>query len=327
MKKVIILACLFAMMLILTPFFDVKAKPVELKAVTFLPSMAFKSKLFKQFCKNVNEEAGGKLSIRFLGGPEVIGVFEQGQAVSKGVVHMTCLPPALLQGMVPEAPTPLLSRITQEEELKRGLDKFLQPFYNKAKLYYLGEIFGTNDPQFMTFTIDKIDRPQQLAGKLIGGTGPLVKPMASALNFSLKTIPLPDSYTALERKLVKGWIAPAGGIVPFGCQEVLKFGIDHPFFADYISIIINLEAWNNLSADLKNILKGTLLKMAPELGRANNEDELKSRQIFRDAGTQFVKFSPADADWYINTIYDSMWKSFLKKIPETGPELRKILSP
>jgi TRAP-type C4-dicarboxylate transport system substrate-binding protein len=221
----------------------------------------------------------------------------------------------------------ILARITQEEELKRGVPNFLQPFYKKANFYYLGEPFGSNDPQFITFTNVKVDKPQQLTGLSIGGTGPLVKPMASAMGFGLKTVPMPDSYTALERGLVKGWIAPAGGVIPFGVQEVIKYAIDHPFFADHMSIIINLDTWNGLPKHLQEMINGTLLKMAPELGRQNNGFENKCRQIFQKAGTEFIKFSPSDAEWYINTIYDSMWKDFLEKLPETGPKLKKMLSP
>ena len=303
------------------------AKAIELKAISFLPAMATKTKLLKQFCSKVEEASKGELSIKVLGGPEVIGVMEQGQALSRGVVDMAMFPPAFLSGMAPESVVTLLTRITQEEEIKRGVIEKLQPFYNKANIYCLGEIFGVNDPQFMIHTIKKVERPQQLASMSIGGTGPLVKPVADALGFDLKVIPLSDAYTALERKVVEGWLSTAVGVVSFGAQDLLKFGIDHAFFADYVVVAMNLNKWKGLPANLQNILHNTLINMAPELGRINNEDEIKARKVFRDAGLQYVKFSSTDAEWFLNTVYDAMWKNWEKQMPRTVPELRKLLTP
>jgi TRAP-type C4-dicarboxylate transport system substrate-binding protein len=303
------------------------AKAIELKAISFLPAMATKTKLLKQYCNKVGEVSKGELSIKILGGPEVIGVMEQGQALSRGVVDMAMFPPAFLSGMAPEVVVTLLTRITQEEEIKRGVIEKLQPFYNKANLYCLGEIFGVNDPQFMIHTIKKVERPQQLAGMSIGGTGPLVKPVADAFGFDLKVIPLSDAYTALERKVVEGWLSTAVGVVSFGAQDVLKYGIDHAFFADYVIVAMNLNKWKGLPASLQNILYNTLITMAPELGRINNEDEIKARKVFRDAGLQYIKFSPSDAESFLNTVYDAMWKNWEKQMPRTIPEFRKLLSP
>jgi TRAP-type transport system periplasmic protein len=302
-------------------------KSTELKAISFLPAMATKTKLLRQFSSKVEEVSKGELAVKILGGPEVIGVMEQGQAVSRGVVDMAMVPPSMVSGMVPEAVVTLLTRISQEEEIKRGVIDKLQPFYNKGNLYCLGEIFGVNDPQFLIHTTKKVSRPQQLSGMSLGGTGPLVKPIGDALGFDLKTIPLSDAYTALERKVVEGWVSTAAGIVSFGAQDVLKYGIDHAFFADYVVVVMNLNKWRGLSTKLQNTLRETLLNMAPELGRINNEDEIKARKIFRDAGTQYVKFSQADADFYLNTIYDAMWNSWTKQMPTTVPEFRKLLSP
>jgi TRAP-type transport system periplasmic protein len=304
------------------------SKAIELKAVSFQPRMASKTKIFKQFADKVAEASKGEINIKILGGPEVIGVMEQGQGVSRGVADMAMLPPGLIQGMVPESMFTLLSRVTQEEEIKRGVINKLQPFYNKVNLFCLGEIFGVNVPQFMTFTTSKkIEKPQQLAGMSIGGTGPMTNPIAGVLGVNIKVIPLSEVYTALERKVVDGWISPASGIVASGAYEQLKYGIDHSFFADNVVIIMNLNKWKSFSTNLQNILQNTLLAMAPELGAINQNDEAKARQTFREGGVQFIKFSPDDAEWYINSIYDAMWNAWIKQMPQTVPEFRKLLSP
>jgi len=305
-----------------------EAKTVNLKAVSFLPGMSMKAKLLRRFCEDINKVSNGEIKIRLLGGPEVIGPLEQGQAVAKGVVDIAMIPPAFISGSAPEIVFPLLTRITQEEELERGIIEKLQPFYKKANLYCIGELFGVNDPQFMIFTVTKkIESPGQLNGMTIGGSGAMMKPVAEALGFDLKTMPISEVYTALERKLIEGYLSPAGGLISFGAHEVLRYAIDHPFFADYVVLVMNPKAWNNLSEKHQNIIKNTLIKEAPEFGRLNNEDEMKARAGFKKAGVQFIKFAPSDREKFIETVYSSMWEAWIARMPEIAPKFRKLLSP
>jgi len=301
---------------------------IEIKAVTFLPGMSFKAKLFKQFCDKVNEAANGELTINILGGPEVIGQPEMGDAVSNGVVQMTMMPPSFFEGRFMEASLLLLSRITYEEEVKSGVHEMLQTFYNdKANVYFLGRMCGSNEPSWLTHANKEVNKPQQLAGLTVGANGPMVLPVTKALNMDLKSVPLSEAYTALERGLVDGWLAPASGILPTSAQEQIKYGIDHPYFTDHVVMVINLDTWKKLPANLQKLLQDTQASMAPELGRLNDEDEAKARKIFADAGVKYIKFSPDDAKSYLDTIYNAMWDDFTKKMPDTAPEIRKLISP
>jgi TRAP-type C4-dicarboxylate transport system substrate-binding protein len=69
-------------------------KSIELKAVSFLPAMNATSRQFRQYAEKVGEASKGALRIKFLGGPEVIPPFEQGQALSRGVVDMAIITPS-----------------------------------------------------------------------------------------------------------------------------------------------------------------------------------------------------------------------------------------
>ena len=42
---------------------------------------------------------------------------------------------------------------------------------------------------------------------------------------------------------------------------------------------------------------------------------------------QFIKLSPAEADQYMNTIYDATWEWQIEQLPEVGPKLKELLSP
>lgn len=326
-KWVNVYICFAVILTLFVPTFVNAEKTITLKAVSFLPVMSHKTKLLKRYVKAVNEKAKGKLKIKLLGGPEVVGQMAQGQAVSRGAIDMAMIPPAFVQGMIPEAVIPLLSRISQEEELKREMIEKLQPYYNKANIQCLGEIFGVNDPQFFIFTNKKVDNIKMLEGLSIGGTGPLMIPLANALKFDLKIIPLSDVYTALERKLVDGWLSTAAGIVPFGAHEQLKYQIDHAFFSDYVVVVMNLGKYKEISEDQRKLLRDTLLEISPELGRLNANEEYKALMTMKNSGIKIIKFPRAEIDQYLDSIYEAMWNSWAQKRPQSIQEFRKMLTP
>ncbi len=302
-------------------------KKVELKAISFMPANVTKSKLFKEFLSRVEKASNGELSMKYLGGPEVIGLPEQGQAVGRGTVDMAMLPPSVIQGMVPEANVTILSRgLTQEEEIERGIIGKLQPFHNKANLYCLGEIFGLNAPQFMLYTRKKIEKLSDMKGIATGMNGPMFKPAADALGLIMKVVPFSEAYTALERKVVEAWFSSNSAITSFAGQEQLKFCVDHAVFVDPTLVIVNLAKWNSLSKNAQNALQKTMMENYAEFGRLNTEDETNSIEVCKKAGIQYVKLPPGEAQAYQDTIYNSMWSDMEKKMPGSVPELRKLLT-
>jgi TRAP-type C4-dicarboxylate transport system substrate-binding protein len=303
------------------------ASSVQLKAVSFLPPMAAKSKIFIEFIKEVEKRSKGELKIKYLGGPEVVGMLEQGAAAKRGVVDIAFVPGAMYLGLVPEAFLLGLSRVTAAEELEAGVMDILQPAYAKAGLYFWGELFGANEGTFYIWTNKKVNTPQQLAGQRWGAGGPLFRAFAKGFGADMVIMPMSEAYTAIERGLVDAWIFPAGSLVPLGVHKIIKYAIDHPFWADYAGLIVNLKKWNSLPNPLQKLMQDTLREMAPDLGRKNIEAELKYRNVAKKAGVEFFKFSPDGAKHYLDTIYETTWKWQLGRIPETGGKLKKILDP
>ena len=331
MKYKTLIACLVVLLAVgfanYAPIAAAEPKSVTLKAISFLPPMASKSKIFKKFLKQVEANSKGELKIKYLGGPEVVSMLEQGQAVKRGVIDMACLPGSMYMGLVPEAFLLCLSRISAEEELEKGIIDTLQPFYAKAGLYFLGEIFGSNKGQFLIWTNKKVSRPQEFAGQRWGAGAPLFKAFTKAFGADMVIMPASESYTALERGLVDAWLYPAGSAIPLGIYEITKYVIDHPFWADYVGMILNIKKWNSLPEHLQKVLQDTLREMAPELGRMNNEAEAKYINMAKDAGVKFIKFSPEDAKWFLDTIYGATWKWRIEAQPETATKIKQLIDP
>ena len=93
-----------------------------------------------KFCDSVTKQSDGALTIKFLGGPEVIPGTNQAQAVLSGVADMSL---HNMEQLVPEASVWNLSRLSEAEEKSGGFWDFMQALYKKAGFITSGNITST----------------------------------------------------------------------------------------------------------------------------------------------------------------------------------------
>jgi TRAP-type C4-dicarboxylate transport system substrate-binding protein len=271
----------------------------------------------------VNEAAKGELKIDYLGGPEVIGGFDQIEAVRTGVLDVTFNVGGYYDKLLPAAHIFLLSRLTPSEERKAGLYDFLQPLHKEIGVFLLGD-YGSGTYQYL-YTNKAIKRPQELAG-LKMRTAAAFDPFMKALGIATVSMPPPDIYTALERGTIEGFVFPNVGFTAFGWQEVTKYCIDHGIYQTNQEILINLDTWERLSQSQRDLLMDVQKQFEPKLAAHFVQAAETERQKMRDAGMEFIKFSPADAKWYTDLGYNVKWEQLKKGVsPEVYTKLRKLV--
>jgi TRAP-type C4-dicarboxylate transport system substrate-binding protein len=300
-------------------------KPVVLKAVTFKPVNVETCLPFKLFVNRVNERSKGKLSINWLGGPEVIGVFDQAGAVRKGVVDIAFIFAASYKGIVPGSEALQLTRLMPLEERQRGTYDFLVDLHKKANLLYLGHGQPTKpDEFFYLFTNKKVEKPKDLMGQKMG-TGTIAPNFLQALGIA--PVVTRELYTGMERGVIDGFAQPIETILPQGLLEVTKFVIDHPFFAGDVANIMNLDTWNQLPKNLQDLVIEVQISVErdfpAEWAKLMDRDW---RQLMKTKKMEVIKFSPPDAKWFIEMAYKAEWDFLIKTYPELAPKLKQVLS-
>lgn len=297
---------------------------VELKMATFLPKDDVNHTAWWAFVDEVNKKSKGEVVIKFIGGPEAIPAFKQFEAARTGVVDIIFGCEAYYGGTVTGAAYTHLTRLTPSEERKIGYYDLRVDLLKKHNLHYLGRAeFG---PWFHLFTNKFVKRPQEMAGQKIR-TSATYEPFVKALGAIPITLPGSDVYTALERGVVDGYAWSVLGNVSMGWAEVCKFIIEPRIYSMNIEALINLDTWNRLSKPIQKLMSDLMIenetkfiKVFEELG----EKELKAMEA---KGMKFIKFSPEDTKWYVDLAYKAGWDEVLKKSPDLGPKLKKLLSP
>ena len=277
------------------------------------------------FIKRVNETAKGELSIKYLGGPEVIPGFNQAMAVKSGVVDIAYLPMTYYQGLVAGGEIPMLSRLTAQEERQRGAYNFLLDLHKKGGLFYLGRRSLGMADQFLIFTNKKVARPQELAGQMLG-KGTIAVAFLQKIGAISITIPDQEVYTALERKTIDGVIYAVATIANGGMQEVVRYAIEPGFMTSNVVFIMSLNKWNSLPNDLQKILMDAMIWQEGQCPTQNAKQTEKAWDKLLTGGVQKIKFSTDDEKWFIEALYRAEWDAAIKKYPDIGPQLEKLLS-
>ena len=302
-----------------------KAAPIVLKAVTFHPmNHPNVNPWVKMMIERVNKDSKGELTIKWLGGPEVIGANDQTNALKTGVVDMH--PYHSFGYMVPvmkEGYAAGLTQLAAWEERKSGAfdlwDTILQKRIN-AK--YLGRMHAGPGLPFWVYTNFKVEKIEDFRGKIIR-VMPLYIPWLKAMGASTVTTTAGEIYTAIERKVIDGFVYPMG-VVGWGLHEVTKYRIEPGVFTMEPACIINLDTWKKIPKHLQDLL----LEVIADFEYISYAQHVVTAELEREtmlkAGMTIISLPPSEAKKFRDLAYNVTWETVIKDAPEFGPQLREL---
>jgi TRAP-type C4-dicarboxylate transport system substrate-binding protein len=134
-----------------------------------------------------------------------------------------------------------------------------------------------------------------------------------------------EVFTALERKMVKGYGWPSLGIGDFGWDTVTKYVVESAFYQVDVIALINMSAWNKVPKDLQAVLidcmKETEIEAQAHFEKLIKEDRAK----ILGKGVQEARLPGEQAKKYLDMAYGAAWKEVLKKDAEGGQKLKTLL--
>ena len=235
------------------------AEVIEWRMSTFMPASGDAwEKYYLTFAERVKEASNGRLVITMYGAGEIIPVMEMWEAVSKGVVDCCWSFGTYWTGKTPmssfSAGLPLTA-VNHRDAFAilyyQGVFDLIQRAYAKHNIHLL-HVSPTQDTCITTkFLVNSVD---DFVGKKVRAGG-IEAEIATELGMSATYFPVPEVYGALESGVVDGVIM--GGIIAarvFSFCEVADYIVQPTFNVSGEEILINLDAWNELPDDLKQIL-------------------------------------------------------------------------
>ncbi|WP_104203940.1 TRAP transporter substrate-binding protein DctP [Billgrantia saliphila] len=282
----------------------------RISAVHAFPPSLIYTQSFLEFVDKVNERGEGVVQIDVRGGPEVIGLSEQPDAVRNGVVDMAYTAASFYAGTVPERDAMVASNTNAIFARENGgIDLLNQIHQDKMGVYYLG--WFDSGVSYNLYTIDE----PQLDGEgnlSVSGLTLRSNPVYDAffqdyLGAQPISLPTTDVYSALERNVVNatGWTQI--GLKDLNWDRFLNYRIDPAFFSTDMGVIVNLDSWNGLSEEARELLQEVAIEHERESAERfevlaeeqQAELEADGMQVFRLEGEAGERFSEAarEATW------------------------------
>ena len=280
----------------------------EIKAVHAFPSSLIYSQSFLNFVDKVNEEGKGIVHIRVLGGPEVIGLSQQPQAVVNGVVDMAYTAASFYAGKIPERDA-LISSNTNAIYAREsgGIDLLNQIHQEKMGVYYLGWFDSGVNYNLYTINEPKLndDGGLDMSGIRLRSNPVYDAFFTDYLKAQPISLPTTDVYSALERAVVDatGWTQI--GMSDLNWDKFLNYRIDPAFYSTDMGVIVNLDSWNELTDEAKEVLQRVAIEHERESAEEFAEVSAEQQAKLVENGMTPVLLKGDAADRYLKAAKDA----------------------
>ena len=94
-----------------------------------------------------------------------------------------------------------------------------------------------------------------------------------------------------------------------------------------LEALVNLDTWNKLTKPQQKLLTDLMIENEAKFTKVFEELGEKELNAMQAKGMKFIKFTPEDSKWYVDLAYKAGWDEVIKKSPEIGPKLYKLLNP
>jgi TRAP-type transport system periplasmic protein len=284
----------------------------------------------KGFVDKAVELSKGRLVFDHKGGPETIPFPDTGKAIQNKVVDMGINSVGNFEQLAPGMGGAILREISLDEERKPGgAYDYMVGLCKVGNLRYLGMTLPCSDLSFFgIFSRKKIEKPEDFKGYRMGTTTSTniaaVAWGAAAVNLSSPS----DYYTSMERGTVDGVCSTtAEQIVASGTFQVTKFAPRPGIFDGSMAVLMNLNVWNSLPADLQQVIIQAMVHCEKFNAALHEEVIEKAYKKMTDSGVQVYQFSPEMAKWIRDKSYDATWADQEKRFPKQAQGLKAQLSP
>jgi TRAP-type C4-dicarboxylate transport system substrate-binding protein len=176
---------------------------------------------------------------------------------------------------------------------------------------------------FFVWLKEPVKTPQDLKGRRLG-TQDLHDRFLTALGAVPVTVSMSKTHAALKDGKVEGVSSPLMGARERGWTETCKYIIDHPFYNQNCIILMNLDIWKSFPETLQEKITSITAWFEPYMvGYFDSRIEMERKELER-IDVKNIRFSPSDAESYLNAAYEVEWDALKEKAPDLLTQLREL---
>jgi TRAP-type C4-dicarboxylate transport system substrate-binding protein len=302
-----------------------EAEVIKLDALGYWSAHLNDNVPYFYFIDKVNEELKGRVEIEMLGGPEVIGVNDQADALYSGMVDLWFGPADFYMVYVPEIDCLKLMEVTPLDLYENGGYDFLnQLCEEKGNVRFFGQL-NVGPEWFGTYMNEPIDSVDDLNGKIFR-TIPAYEAFLKSIGVECTRMSWEELVTAMDRGTIDGFCHSISGGHDIGVHKAAQYAIKPFFYHGAASLFINLDSYKSLPADVQEVFD-RIARETVEWGYEWAAGEYdKSIEGMVSEGLQIIELSPAEAEKFLTAASEAGWAELAERCPDTIDEVRKYMT-
>jgi len=301
---------------------------VELKWVNYFPVPAQQSKICEEFIKDLGARSGGELKIRFFPAGTLLTAPKIYDGVVEGIADIGFSNIGYTYGRF---------RMTEALDLPLGFpnawvanhvaNDFFKQFKPKEwdKIHMLS--MHTSPVNVVLSATKPVNKMGDLKGMTLRGTG-FIAEVVSALGATPRPIAMPESYEALQKKVIDGLMIPMETLRAFRLAEVTKYATEcwpigqvYTFF-----LVMNKDTWNKLPPNIQKIFNE--YPFEEKLAATWNEIDIDGKSLGMVTGLKFIELPREEINKWKKAV-EPVLDTYVKKMVASGyneKEIRELIN-
>jgi TRAP-type C4-dicarboxylate transport system substrate-binding protein len=251
--------------------------------------------VFEPWAKQLSQATDGEVTVRFIPGGALGKPGQAYTAVQNGVCDITFDIQDYSPGRFPlTSVIELPFMVTSAEKGSVALWKTyadipeFQAEYPGVKMLLL----NVHSPGAFATVKKPVREIADLSGMKIRTASAFVTEALKVFNAVPVTMSIVEVYTALERGVVDGTVAPYDGITTFKLEDHTKYVTPVNFYTMTFYVAMNEKTYNRLPAKAKKFVDANSGEALSRIsGRQNEEQTIKDRKKCLDNGVQEILFT------------------------------------
>jgi TRAP-type transport system periplasmic protein len=289
---VILTGILLAVFLLASPPAQADEKVIKLRYSNFFPPVHPISKLSEQWCKEVEKRTNGRVKFTYFAGGTLTPPMQTYDSTVKGIADVGQALLAYAPGRLPlsevlQQPLGYTSGYQATKLANAYYQKFKPKEFDDVKVMYL---HGAAPGIFHTKkAINSIDDIKGLRIKANAENADIV----SALGGAPVTMPITETYDALQKGLCEGILLPIEALKGWRFGEVVKTSLEN-YAVSYMTsmyVVMNKNKWNSLSKEDQATIEKLNEEWIEKQGKLWNQLDKEAKDYAIGKGVKFVKVS------------------------------------
>lgn len=274
------------------------------------------------FQKVVNANPNPKIEITIFG-EEVVPPFEQLQPAKSGVFDMLYTHGIYHAGS--KGIALVVDAIGHDVDKRRdsGVWKFVDEYYQRHNNLKMVAMISASNHGYHIFLKEPLTPQSDWQGRKIRGTQSY-HGVIKALGGAPVVLPGGQIYTSLEKGVIDGAAWPAAGMLSMKHYEVAKYRVRPTFGVSTEIVMVNLDKWKKLPADVQKTLLDLGYKLEKEWPAKGDEIQKQEDDELHKLGVKDVML-PKDKIDLVNKVWaESLWEVADQCCGDGSKELRQI---